>query len=192
MSTLENYDIWTQNVFQNLGAASKEGSDTVDFILQNSVGVVTVDTNATNLWWKVKFGSKGLQIQNTLYVSRFIASKESADPWALMEFVHETRHLQQGLWTAFSVYGEMEAWQLGFRFYKSLPNPGYLSPFVEQLLELPLSHDREVLKQARNLINLDQNGGSTFRQQVVSVLKRERSFNDVYWINALPLNPIFG
>ncbi len=190
MSTLDNYDGWTRNTLLNLGDAGNAGVHTVDYILSNDVNIVTVDNNATNLWWKLKLGAKGLQIQNTLYVSRFLADKESNDSWLLMEFVHETRHLEQGLLTAFSVFGEMEAWQLGFNFYKSLPDHGYISRFVEQLLELPLSHDPAILKQARDLINQDQNGGSSFLNQVGSVLKKERSFNDVYWIYALPLNPL--
>jgi len=191
MSTLDDYGGWTKNILENLNTTGKEGLSTAEYIFRNDVKVVTVDNNATNMWWKVKVTPTGLKIQNTLYVSRFIAGKEADDAWALMLFVHETRHMQQGFWTAFSVYGEMEAWQEGFRFYQSLPGHVYVSPFVEQLLALPLSHERDVLKQARDLINLDQNGGSSFFQQVGSVLKKERSFNDVYWIHALPLNPIF-
>ncbi len=191
MLTLDDYDGWTKNILVNLNTSGKEGVQTAGYLLQNDVKVVTVDNHATNMWWKVRWSLGGPRIENTLYVSRFIAGKESNDAWALMEFVHETRHMQQGFWTAFSVYGEMEAWQVGFRFYQSLPDHGYVGPCVEQLLELPLSHDRAILKQARDLINKDQNGGSSFGQQVWSVLKRERYFHDVYWIYALPLNPLF-
>ncbi len=191
MTTLDDYNGWAKEILQNLRTSGKEGADTAGYIFQNNVNVVRVDNNATNMWWKTKAGWKGPQIQKTLYVSRFIANKETSDAWALMLFVHETRHLQQGFWTAFSVFGEMEAWQVGFRFYKSLPNHGYVGPFVEQLLELPLSRESSVLRQARDLINQDQNGGTSFAHQVWSVLKGERSFNDVYWIHALPLRPIF-
>lgn len=192
MSTIDDYDGWAKNILQNLGIAGQEGTDTAGYIFANDVKIVTVDNTATNMWWKVKLGAKGLQIQNTLFVSRFIANKESNDPWALSLFVHETRHLGQGLRTAFSVYGEMEAWQVGFRVYKTFPNHGMVSQFVEELLGLPLSHDVSVLKQARNLINLDQNGGTSFMHQVKWVLSRDRSFNDIYWIYALPLNPLFS
>ncbi len=191
MSTLDDYEGWTRELLVNLSAAGSEGAQTAAYIFQHDIKVIKVDNNATNMWWKLKWTLGGPKIQNILYVSKFIASKESSDAWALMLFVHETRHLQQGFWTAFSVYGEMEAWQLGFRFYQSLPGHGYIGPCVEQLLQLPLSHDRKIVKQARDLINQDQNGGSSFWQQVWSVIKRDRSFNDVYWIYALPLNPIF-
>jgi hypothetical protein len=69
------------------------------------IHIVTVDNNATNIWWKVRLGLKGLQIRNTLYLSRFLANKESNDAWVLMSFVHETRPLEQGFRTDFSVWG---------------------------------------------------------------------------------------
>jgi hypothetical protein len=186
------YDPWSTKLLQHLQASGPQGVHTAETIRSRGINIVTVDNNATNIWWKVRLGFKGLQIQNTLYLSRFLANKESNDAWVLMSFVHETRHLEQGFRTAFSVFGEMEAWQLGFRFYESLPDHGYLSPFVEDLLALPLSHDPAILRQARRLINLDQNGGTSFTYQIKSVLKKERSFSDVYWIYALPLNPLFS
>ena len=192
MSTLNDYDPWSRNILQALQTSGKEASSTVDFILQNDIRIVIVDNNATNLWWKVKWTLHGPQIQNTLYVSRFIAGKESNDAWALMEFVHESHHLQQGFWTAFSVYGELDAWQLSFRFYLSLPDHPTVSPMVEQLLDLPLTHDRKTLKQAADLISLYENGNTSFLQQSGSVVTGKRCFNDIYWIYALPLNPLFS
>jgi hypothetical protein len=101
------------------------------------------------------------------------------DPWALMEFVHETKHLEQGFYTALSVYGEMEAWQIGFEFYYALlgRKPSSLSP-IGSLLKLPLSHNHDVLMQAAHLIDEDQNTGKWFWNR------------DYYWIYALPLNPL--
>ena len=127
MSTLESYDGWAKNALLNLRTAGEDGPYTAGYIFENDIKIVTVENNATNMWWGVKLGAKGPKIRNTLYVSRFIANKEANDPWALMLFVHETRHMEQGFWTAFSVYGEMEAWQLGFRFYQSLPDHGYIA-----------------------------------------------------------------
>jgi hypothetical protein len=116
----------------------------------------------------------------------------SDDPWVLMEFVHETRHLEQGFWTALSVYGELEAWQVGFRFYKSLPNSRPLSNPIEELLKLPLCHDLGTLKEALRLINENQNSGTSFKEQLRSVLSKEKRFHQVYWIKALPLNPLLS
>src|SRR5512143_2475314 len=44
------------------------------------------------------------------------AAGAAEDPSAVSLLIHEVRHLQQGPLTALSVYGEMEAWQLQFKF----------------------------------------------------------------------------
>jgi hypothetical protein len=192
MSTIDDFDTRSHCVLQNLIAFGNEGSHTVDYILHNHVNIVIVDNDARNLWWKVKISLRGLRLQNTLFVSRYIANMPPDDPWVLMEFVHETRHLEQGFWTAFSVYGEMEAWQLGFRFYKSLPNCQPLSDPIEKLLTLTLSHEVGILKEAQRLINEDQNEGTNFKEQLRSVVSKEKRFHQVYWIKALPLNPLLS
>ncbi len=65
MSTLENYDGWSKNILLNLGTAGEEGPLTADYIYHNDIKIVTVDNNATNMWWGVKLGPK-VQIRNTL------------------------------------------------------------------------------------------------------------------------------
>ncbi len=97
MSTLDDYDTWSKCILQNLIASGNEGPHTADYIFRNHVNIVIVDNDAKNLWWKVKISLRGLQLQNTLFVSRYIANMPPDDPWVLMEFVHETRHLEQGL-----------------------------------------------------------------------------------------------
>jgi len=73
------------------------------------------------------------------------------DPRVLSLLIHEVRHLQQGFFTALSVYGELEAWQLGFRVEQKLTGRT-LPPVIEEMLSLPLNWDREVLEQARKLM----------------------------------------
>jgi hypothetical protein len=102
------YDPWSTELLQHLEASGIQGAHTVEYIRGRGIHIVTVDNNATNIWWKVRLGIQGLQIRNTIYLSRFLANKESNDAWVLMKFVHETRHLEQGFRTAFSVYGERE------------------------------------------------------------------------------------
>jgi RHS repeat-associated protein len=181
------YSEWAMKVLSNLKAAGPVGVHTADYIIRNNVEISIVDNEATNLWWKIGLGPQGFQIQNTLYVSTYISNKSADDPWVLMEFVLETRHLEQGLPTALSVYGEMEAWQLGFNFYNTLPNHSSLSTFVSELLTLPLSHDESVLRQAQSLINQQENGGTSLLDQIIAAIKGK----SVYWIEALPLNPVF-
>ncbi len=191
MSTLADYDPWAQQVLQTLQSGAPDGMYTANYILTKDVRITVFNKEATNLWWNVKFTFKGPQIENTLYVSPYINGLLADDPWVLMEFVHETRHLEQGFWTAFSVYGEFEAWQWGFRHYKACPNCQPVGQYIEDLLNLPLSHDKNTVKQAQNLINLYENGGGTFKDQAWAVLRKEKRFENIYWINALPLNPLF-
>jgi hypothetical protein len=102
------YDPWSTELLQHLEASGTQGAHTAETIRSRGINIVTVDNNATNIWWKVRLGLKGLQIRNTLYLSRFLANKESNYAWVLMSFVHETRQLEEGFCRAFSVYGERE------------------------------------------------------------------------------------
>ena len=68
-------------------------------------------------------------------------------------FLHEVCHLRQGVTTALSVYGELEAWQLGFR-YTYRHTGGTPPPVLRDLLALPLARDREVLREARRLMQV--------------------------------------
>jgi hypothetical protein len=65
--------------------------------------------------------------------------------------IHEARHLQQGLVTALSVYGELDAWQLEFGIYHRIKGK-YPHPVIAELMELPLGYDRTVLSKASGLM----------------------------------------
>ncbi len=65
--------------------------------------------------------------------------------------IHEARHLQQGLTTALSVYGELDAWQLEFGIYHRIKR-SYPHPAIEELMSLPLEYDRAILKKAASLM----------------------------------------
>jgi hypothetical protein len=77
-------------------------------------------------------------------------------PYPLSLLVHETRHLQQGIVAALSVYGELDAWQAQFTFLKTLgarpPGSENRARVIAQLLALPLGWDRGVLRTARRLM----------------------------------------
>jgi hypothetical protein len=149
-----------------------------------------VENGATNLWWKVKLTAAGPRIQRAMFLSRHLANMPPHSAWLMASIVHETRHLEQGFWTAFSVYGELDAWQVGFRFYQTLPGHRPLSTPIQRLLELPLSHDRSVLRQARDLINQRENDNSRLGQQVWWLIRRKKSYQNIYWIKLMPLNPL--
>jgi hypothetical protein len=82
------------------------------------------------------------------------------DPRLLSLLVHEVRHLQQGFFTALSVYGELEAWQLGFRVYQNLTGQlplgrnGNPPAALLEILSLPLNWNRQVLRRAQTLMQV--------------------------------------
>ncbi len=77
------------------------------------------------------------------------ASLSPDDPYAISLVIHEVKHLQQGVFTALSVYGELEAWQLQFRFLKWVTGRYHADPvkrgILEDLMSQPLGWDRSVL-----------------------------------------------
>jgi hypothetical protein len=89
----------------------------------------------------------------------------SNDPYAISLIIHEVRHLQQGPWTALSVYGELEAWQVQFGFLKSILGHYHSDPqrndLIGELMLQPLGWDRTVLQRARELIQ--QYAGRKYR-----------------------------
>ena len=73
------------------------------------------------------------------------------DPKILSLLVHEVHHLKQGVITALSVYGELDAWQVEYRFHKEI-HPVKLHPALEEILTLPLNYDRDNLRHAAMLM----------------------------------------
>lgn len=76
------------------------------------------------------------------------------DPYLLSLVVHEVRHLEQGPVTALSVYGELDAWQAGFRIFKEITGHLPRHPASDEIMSLPLNWDREVLHRARAIMQV--------------------------------------
>ena len=89
--------------------------------------------------------------------------------YAMSLVVHEVRHLQQGWLVALSVLGELEAWQLQFRYLESVRvgrgEHGKTSLPIQELLGLPLGWDRTVLRRARRLMRVY--GGPRYRADLL-------------------------
>lgn len=111
------------------------------------------------MWW----------LDGNIYLNPRFCSLDSAPdhPLVLSLVVHETCHLQQGLLTALSVYGELEAWQKDFRMQCLLGRPTK-HPAVLELLGLPCVRDREVLRRARVL--MQQYAGKGYRVDLLPLL----------------------
>jgi hypothetical protein len=107
------------------------------------------------------------------------------DPHLLSLIVHEVRHLQQGFFTALSVYGELEAWQLGFRVYQNLT--GHLpqgrgdNPHAAllEIMSLPLGWDRQVLRRAQTL--MQEYAGKGYRADLLPLYPLGKEIK--YWLN---------
>ncbi len=86
-------------------------------------------------------------------------------PYALSLVIHEVYHLRQGPLTALSVYGELEAWRVQFRYLRDLevPPPGsvHQRELIDQLLALPPGWKRLALSTARRLMR--GYGGKAYR-----------------------------
>jgi hypothetical protein len=102
------------------------------------------------------------------------ADAATGDPYTLSLVVHEVRHLQQGFFTALSVYGELDAWQVQFSLLKLMTGKyqsnSQLSSIIDNLMSLPLCKDRNILSQASTLMQTYAGKG--------------------YLVNLLPLLPL--
>lgn len=140
-----NQTEWLERYFQRVSESSEEGAEAVRFVREKKirVGMKRARRSVGAYWaWTKSF-----------YLNKVHYTMESAleNPRAVTLFVHEVRHLQQGILTAMSVYGELDAWQYEFRLYKKLTGKE-LKPELEELLSLPLGNDRAVLKKAQGLM----------------------------------------
>jgi hypothetical protein len=137
---------WLEQYFQKVAESSEEGAEAARFVRRNNIRVgFRRARKSVGAFWK--WGRR-------FYLNKVHYTMESAleNPRAWTLFVHEVRHLQQGAFTAMSVYGELDAWQCEFRLLKKLTGQT-LKPELEELLALPLGYDRAILKRARKLMN---------------------------------------
>lgn len=125
-------------------------------------------------------------IDGNIYLNSRYYNPQTAtnDPHLLSLMVHEVRHLQQGLFTALSVYGELEAWQLGFRVYQNLtgqlPLGGGNNPHfaVLEIISLPLNWDRQVLRRAQIL--MQEYAGKGYRADLLPLYPLGKEIK--YWL----------
>ena len=137
--------VWESAIFKKLTAKGDLGKETVDYIRQYNVKLnFKKYSKSTGARW---FLFKHITL-NTRYYS---TDTDLDDPKLLSLLVHEVHHLKQGTLTAFSVYGELDAWQVEYGFYKEI-YPRKFSSAFEELLALPLNYDRDNLRHAAKLM----------------------------------------
>jgi len=139
------HTLWMESLLDSVNQLGEEGRVAVDFLRarKTKIGFKQVRPNVGAFW--TVFGNIRL---NTLYYSY----ETPLDDLRINTLIiHEARHLQQGIITALSVYGELDAWQLEFGIYYRVKGK-YPHPAIAELMTLPLKYDRDVLKKAATLM----------------------------------------
>ncbi len=142
--TSSDYSIWTGGLVASLERFGPEAAAALRYIRQHGTRL-SVHDQPTGARWTV---DRRIEIH-----PRF-AELAPDDPYAVSLIIHEVRHLQQGILTALSVYGELEAWQLQFGFLRSRTGRYHAdaqrTALLERLMLLRLGWDRETLQRPRS------------------------------------------
>ncbi len=139
------HSTWTENLLEAVTLMGEEGRTAVEFLRtrRTRIGFQRARSNIGAFW--TVFGNIRLN-------SRYYTYETPLDDLRIRTLViHEARHLQQGIVTALSVYGELDAWQLEFGIYYRMKG-NYPHAAVADLMALPLKYDRAALKQAARLM----------------------------------------
>ena len=136
---------WREQFLGAVAGSSNEGKEAVDYIRARKTHVgIRRARKSVGAFWTL---AKSTYLNSAHYTQE--ASLTSPNAWALL--IHEVRHLQQGPLTAFSIYGELDAWQYQLRVLKKLTGK-QLAPLLEEILSLPLNMERKNLQYARQLM----------------------------------------
>lgn len=136
---------WREKFLGAVDNCSEEGREAVDYIRahKTNVGIKHARKSVGAFWTLFKSAHLNARL--------FTWESSLVDPHAWTLLIHEVKHLQQGFFTALSIYGELDAWQYQFQVSKKITRKP-LSPLAEEILSLPLNMDRGNLKKARQLM----------------------------------------
>lgn len=136
---------WLEKYFDKVAQSSAEGREAVEYVRTRNIKVgMRRARKSIGAFWTLE----GKFFLNSIHHT-YESTLENPRAWTL--FVHEVRHLQQGILTALSIYGELDAWQVEFNLYKKITGKA-LHAALEELLSLPLDMDRDHLQHARELM----------------------------------------
>lgn len=165
------HSIWVNTLLDRVCELGEEGQYAMQYVRKHRtrIGFKKARPNVGAFW--TLFGNINL---NSHYYNREIPLDDLRIRTLI---IHEVRHLQQGLITALSVYGELDAWQLEFGIYYRIKGK-YPHPAVAELMTLPLSYDRGVLKKAAKL--MQDYAGKGYRADLLPLFPAGRELR--YWI----------
>jgi len=165
------HNVWIENLLEAVAALGEEGRLAVDFLRlrRTKIGFRQARPNVGAFW---------TVFRNIHLNSRYYTYETPLDDLRLKTLIiHEVRHLQQGIITALSVYGELDAWQLQFGIYYRIKGE-YPHPVVAELMSLPLGYDRAVLKKAARL--MQAYAGKGYRVDLLPLFPLDKEIK--YWI----------
>ena len=114
-----DHSTWLNLLFENLEQFGHEGRETVAYFRAQGTKIGFRRTKPSiGAWWTI---GRNVHL-NTRYHS-YDSSLNNTRVYTLL--IHEARHLQQGFFTALSVYGELDALAIGVAHL--LPDAGQLS-----------------------------------------------------------------
>jgi hypothetical protein len=159
-------EAWELAALAKLKKGGRVGARAVKYVAANKVklGFAKQTTGAK---WTVQGMLVGPQVIE-LNTAQALGVRSGKDAWTISLIAHEAKHYEQGLTTALSVYGELEAWQLQMKVLRELGAPP-THPSLLAIEKLKLSHDEAVLKEAARLM---------------------KEYHSGYRIDLLPLNPV--
>jgi hypothetical protein len=161
------HNIWVENLLESVALIGEEGRVAADFVRTRRVKIGFRQVRpSVGAFWTV-FGNIHLNAKYYNYETPF------DDLRIKTLIIHEARHLQQGLMTALSVYGELDAWQLEFGIYHRFRGK-YPHPAIAELMSLPLGYDRPVLKRAAQL--MQAYAGKGYRIDLLPLFPLTREF----------------
>ena len=165
------HSVWVNTLLDRVCEIGDEGRAAMEYIRTHKtrIGFKKVRPNVGAFW--TVFGNIRLN-------SQYYDYDTSLDDVRIKTLIiHEVRHLQQGLPTALSVYGELDAWQLEFGIYHRIKGK-YPSPAIAELMTLPLAYDRDILKKAVKL--MQAYAGKGYRADLLPLYPWGRELH--YWI----------
>jgi hypothetical protein len=165
------HNLWKENLLEAVIEIGEEGRAAVDFIRRRKtkIGFKQVRPSVGAFW--TPLGNINLN-------SRYYTYETPFDQLRIKTLIiHEARHLQQGLVTALSVWGELDAWQLEFGIYHRIKGK-YPHAAVEEIMKLPLGYDRTVLREAACL--MQTYAGKGYRVDLLPLYPLPREIK--YWL----------
>lgn len=171
MSVRSERIAWKNSLLSQLEGMGAEGRNAAEYLRAHRtfVGFWKVRKNVGAFW----------TFLGTIHFNSFYYSTQTdvKNIGMLTLLIHEVKHLQQGIFLAFSVYGELEAWQLQFRLYHQLTGKP-IHPAIAEMLSLPLIYDRAILRRARDLMQAF--AGKGYRSDLLPLFPLGREIK--YWL----------